>query len=123
MKRTRISLFYLIGYLVPGGLGLLIAPQLALKLLLSNGDYGNVMPRLAGMMMLALGILVTQAVRHRLDVLYRTALVVRSGMLPVLYSFYLLSHDPLFLTLLAIVGIGVIFTAISFALDRREMMK
>jgi uncharacterized protein YjeT (DUF2065 family) len=120
MKRTRISLFYLIGYLIPGGLGLLVAPQMALKLLLSNGDYGNVMPRFAGMLMLALGIIVTQAVRHRLDVLYPTALAVRSGMLPVLYSFYILSGDPLFLTLLAIVGIGVVFTGVSLALDRRE---
>ena len=33
MRRTRISLFYVIGYLIPGGLGLLVAPQLALKLL------------------------------------------------------------------------------------------
>jgi uncharacterized protein YjeT (DUF2065 family) len=115
-----MSLFYLIGYLIPGGLGLLVAPQMALKLLLSDGDYGNVMPRLAGMLMLALGIMVLQAVRHRLEALYPTALAVRSGMLPVLYSFYRLSGDPLFLTLLVIVGIGVIFTGVSYALDRRE---
>ncbi len=120
MKRTRLSLYYLIGYLIPGGLGLLIAPQTALRLLLSNSDYGNVMPRFAGMLMLALGVIVVQFVRYRVEVLYRTALVVRSGMLPVLYSFYLLSRDPLFLALLVIVGIGVVFTAVSFALDLRD---
>jgi uncharacterized protein YjeT (DUF2065 family) len=120
MKRTRYSLFYLVGYLVPGGLGLIIAPRITLRLLLSNGDYGNVMPRFAGMLMLALGVIVAQAVRHRLEVIYTTALTVRSGMLPVLYSFYILSGDPLFLALLVIVGIGVVFTAVSFALDRRE---
>ncbi len=120
MKRTRISLFYLIGYLIPGGFGLLVAPRPALKLLLSNGEYGAVMPRFAGMLMLALGVFVVQAVRHRLEVLYPTALIVRSAMLPILYSFYILSGDPLFLTLLAIVGTGVLFTGVCYALDRRE---
>jgi hypothetical protein len=120
MKRTRASLFYLVGYLLFGGLGLLIVPRTTLRILLSTGDYGNVMPRLAGMLMLALGIIVAQAVRSRLDILYRTMLIVWSGTLPVLYSFYLLSGDPLFLVLLAVVGIGVIFTTVSYALDRRE---
>ena len=120
MKRTRYSLFYVIGYLVSGGLGLLVAPKITLKLLLSAGDYGNVMPRLVGMLMLALGVVLAQSVRFRFDALYPAVLAVRSGMLPVLYSLYLLSGDPLFLTLLVIVSIGVVFTAVSMALDRRE---
>jgi len=82
MKRTHMSLYYLIGYLIPGGTALLSSPQLTLKLFFSNTDYGDVLPRLVGMLMLALGIFVLQAVRHRLEVLYSTALIVRSGMLP-----------------------------------------
>jgi len=120
MKRTRMSLFYVIGYLVPGGLGLLVAPQMALKLLFSNGNYGDVMPRLAGMLMVALGVILVQVVRHRQEVLYPTALVVRSGMLPVLLSFYIVSYDPLFVALLVIVGIGVFFTGVSYWLDLRD---
>lgn len=120
MKRTRMSLFYVIGYLIPGGLGLLIAPQMALKLLFSSGSYGDVMPRMAGMLMVALGVILVQVVRHRQEVLYPTALVVRSGMLPILLSFYILSHDPLFLALPAIVGIGVLFTGVSYWQDLRS---
>ena len=120
MKRTHRSLFFVTGYLIPGGLGLLVAPRMALKLLVSNGDYGDVMPRMVGMLMVVLGVILVQVVRHRLEVLYPTALAVRSGMLPILLSFYILSYDPLFLALLAIVGIGVIFTGVSYWLDLRS---
>jgi len=50
MERTRLSLFYLVGYLIPSGVMLLIAPRFTLKLLLSNSDYGDVFPRAAGIM-------------------------------------------------------------------------
>jgi len=115
-----MSLVYVIGYLIPGGLGLLVAPQMALKLLFSNGNYGDVMPRMVGMLMVALGVILVQVVRHRQEVLYPTALVVRSGMLPVLLSFYIVSYDPLFVALLVIVGIGVFFTGVSYWLDLRD---
>ena len=36
MKRTHYSLYYLIGYLIPGGLALLLVPQLALKFMFST---------------------------------------------------------------------------------------
>jgi uncharacterized protein YjeT (DUF2065 family) len=65
MKRTHYSPYYLIGYLIPGGLALLLAPQLALKLMFSSGQYGDVLPRVVGMLMVALGIFVMQAVRDK----------------------------------------------------------
>ena len=120
MRRTRISLFYVIGYLLPGGLGLLVAPQLALKLLFSNGTYSDVMPRMVGLMMLALGVFVLQIVRKKIEALYLTALAVRSAMLPVLMWFYAASRDPLFAALLGIVGFGVVYTGVSYRLDLRD---
>ena len=120
MKRTHMSLYYLIGYLIPGGIALLTFPQLTLKLFFSNTDYGDVLPRFVGMLMLALGIIVLQAVRHRLEVLYPTALIARSGMLPIMLGLYLYSGDPLFITLLVVVGIGVVLTGVSYWLDRRS---
>jgi hypothetical protein len=36
------------------GLSLLVAHQLSLRLLFSNGDYGDVFPRVAGLMILGL---------------------------------------------------------------------
>ena len=41
MIRTRFSLFYLAGYLIPAGLLLLFAPTFSTKLLLSNGLCGT----------------------------------------------------------------------------------
>jgi len=78
MKRTHLSLYYLFAYLIVAGVALILAPQLALKLLLSNGNYGDVFPRLLGVVLLALGILILQIVRHRVEVLYPWTLVVRA---------------------------------------------
>src|SRR3989449_4165115 len=51
----RLTLSYLAGYLLVGGLGFLVAPDVALRLLLSNGAYGDIMPRVVGLFMLVLG--------------------------------------------------------------------
>ena len=119
MKRTRFSLFYLAGYLIPAGLLLLFAPSFSTKLLLSNGEYGEVFPRLAGMLLIGLGILVVQIIRLQLDQLYTTTLAIRVFFCVCFVAFYAISQDPFFLVLLAIVGFGLIFTATSFVLDRR----
>ena len=120
MRRTHLSLYYLAGYLIPAGLALFFVPKFALSLLFSNGDYGDVMPRLLGVVLLALGIIVLQILRLRADELYSTTLIARSVILVCLIALYFYSHDPLFLTLLAIVGFGFILTSTSYFLDRRE---
>jgi hypothetical protein len=51
MNLTRISLYYLAGYLIMIGFGLLLLPDVTLRLMLSDGQYGPVFPRLAGMLM------------------------------------------------------------------------
>ena len=56
MNKTRLSLLYLGSYLVLIGLGLLFAPESTLRLLQSNAEYGNVFPRIAGMLMSGLGL-------------------------------------------------------------------
>ena len=85
MKRTHVSLYYLIGYLIPGGIALLTFPQFTLKLFFTDTDYGDVLPRFVGMLML-----------------------------------YLYSGDPLFITLLVVVGVGVVLTGTSYWLDKRS---
>ena len=120
MTRTRFSLFYLAGYLIPAGLLLLLAPTFSTRLLLSNGNYGEVFPRLAGMLLIGLGILVVQIIRLRLDQLYTTTLVIRLFFVVCLVVFYAMSGDPFFLVLVAIVGFGLIFTGISLYLDRQS---
>ena len=52
----RISLAYVASYLFIGGVGFLFAPAVTLGLFFSNGDYGDVMPRLVGIFMLVTGV-------------------------------------------------------------------
>jgi len=120
MKRTYWSLYYLIGYLIPSGLALIAAPQLALEMLMSNGDYGDVLPRLLGVLLLALGIFVLQIVRLQVTVLYTTTLIVRSAILVCLAGLYFHAGDPLFLVLLGVVGMGFMLTGASYLLDRHS---
>ena len=120
MNKTRFSLFYLAGYLIPAGFALLLAPQFATKLLFSNGEYGDVFPRVAGMLILGLGLIIVQIIRLRLDVLYTTTMIVRIFFCACFVVFYSMSKDPFFLVLLGIVGFGLVLTGTSFVLDRRS---
>ena len=65
MNRMRISLFYLGSYLAIIGFGLLFVPHETLKILQSNGDYDNVFPRVAGMLMSGLGLSIFGIIRAR----------------------------------------------------------
>jgi uncharacterized membrane protein YoaK (UPF0700 family) len=120
VRRTHLSLYYLAGYLLVAGILLIVTGQFAMRLLLSNGEYGEALPRLLGVVLLALGILITQIIRHRLDVLYTTTLAVRALILAVLVGLYVYARDPFFLVLIGIVGFGVILTGSSYLIDRRE---
>ena len=120
MIRTRLSLFYLAGYLIPAGLLLLFAPTFALRLLLSNGEYGDVFPRMAGMLLIGIGVIVVQFIRLRLEMLYTTTLVIRAFFCGCFIVFYIISRDPFFLVLLGIVAIGLIWTGFSYVMDKRS---
>src|SRR5213594_2510215 len=119
MKRTHLSLYYLVTYLIFAGLALIAEPQFALKLLLSNGNYGDVLPRLLGVILLALGIVAFQIVRLRVEALYSTTLIARGIILACLFGLYLYARDPFFLVLIGVVGLGVVLTGASYWLDRR----
>ena len=118
MTRTRFSLYYLAGYLVAAGVALIATGQFAMRLLLSNGEYGEALPRLLGVVLLALGILIAQIIRYRLEMLYPTTLVVRGLILAVLAGVYASSRDPFFLVLIGVVGLGVVLTGASYLSER-----
>jgi len=121
VRRTRLSFFYLAAYLLGAGVALVLVPSLALKLLFSNGNYGDVMPRLLGVVLLALGLIIVQIMRHRVDVLYPTTLGVRAVIVVGLVALFIYSKDPLFISLMVVVGIGMILTGTSYLLDRRHL--
>jgi uncharacterized protein YjeT (DUF2065 family) len=120
MDRTRLSLFYLATYLPIAGLLLLLIPDVATKLLLSNRTYDDVFTRLAGALLLALGILIIQIVRHRVEVLYPWTVVVRIGLCLALLALYVRTSDPFFLVIFAVVFIGVVLTGGTYLLERRD---
>jgi len=120
----RLTLSYLAGYLLVGGLGFLVAPDVALRLLLSNGAYGDIMPRVVGLFMLVLGGFILQFVRARDYRYYVYAVVARSFIVLVLTALYFRARDPLFLVLDAIVLIGLlpsIYVVVQSARANRPM--
>ena len=119
MRRTNLSLYYLAGYLVPAGLLLLFAPEFATKLLLSNHTYDYAPFRLAGVLLLVVGILIIQIIRHHLEQLYLTTLIARALISATLLWLYLSTGDPFFAVVLVVVLIGVALTGASYYLDRQ----
>ena len=104
----RLTYIYLTTYLLVGGLALLVLPELTLRLLLSNGSYGDVMPRVVGIFMIALGGVILQFVRARDYRYYRYAIIARIFIVLALTALYFKARDPLFLVLDTIVLVGLL---------------
>ena len=119
LNRTGLSLYYLGSYLLVIGLGLLLAPHATLRLLQSNSDYGDIFPRVAGMLMSGLGLSIFGMIRARSYQQYPTTLAVRAYFLVCIVAFYAMSSDPFFLVLLAIVVLGFALTLGSYLADRK----
>jgi hypothetical protein len=119
MNRTRLSLYYLAGYLLPAGALLLFVPEFATKLLLSNRTYDYAPFHLVGVLLMVIGILIVQIIRYRLDVLYPTTLLARALISATLLWLFVTTNDPFFAVILVIVLIGVALTGVSYILDRR----
>src|SRR5712691_772455 len=120
MRRTRLTLYYLATYLIGAGIALILAPSLTLKLLFASGQYGDVLPRLLGVVLLALGIVIVQIIRHQVEVLYTTTLIVRTLIVAVLIGLFIYSRDPLFVSLVVVVGFGMILTSASYWRDQQS---
>src|SRR4029079_5784883 len=104
----------------PAGVLLLTVPDFATKLLQSNQTYDEPALRLAGLVLVALGLLITQIVRLHIEALYTTTLAVRAvlslGLLYLLVS----TGNPFFGVVLVIVLIRGALTGATWLLDRRD---
>lgn len=118
MTRALRSLYYPAFYLTTSGLSLVLAPDLALRLLFSTGKYGDVMPRMAGAAILALAILVVQIIRHRVEALYMTLVGARVMLCSVWMGLFLYTGDRFFLVVFFVVAVGMVWTAVALLLDR-----
>jgi hypothetical protein len=119
MNRTGLSLYYLCGYLPIGGLVLLFFPKQGLSLLLSDGDYGDVFPRVAGMRLTGLGMVILGIISARAEALYPATLIVRAFFLICLVAFFLMTRDPLFLVLFAVVAFGFVLTGLTYLTEKK----
>jgi uncharacterized protein YjeT (DUF2065 family) len=117
-KRIRLCIWYVAGYLILSGLALVLAPRGALEAMLSNTDYGSIMPRWVGMLSVAMGTLVGQIVRLRIAALYPLSFFMPAAMLVGFVGLYLQTANPLFVAVSAVVGIGVLATGISMLLQK-----
>jgi hypothetical protein len=122
MKLSRLSMFYLASYLLPSGILLVVAPRLVFELMFSSqpAAYGDVIPRMAGALAIALGIIVVQLIRLRIEALYGTLVFARVILVSIWIWLYARTHDPFFLILTGIVGFGALFTAAGILHDRRK---
>jgi uncharacterized membrane protein len=85
---------------------------------LSNGDYGNIFPRLVGMFASGFGLNVLGIIRARAEVLYPATLMVRSYVLVCIV--YRMSRDSMFLVIIIVVVLGIVLTLTSYLRDRKE---
>src|SRR5437870_3203516 len=64
--------------------------------------------------------MVVQIIRLRLEMLYTSTLMIRPFFCACFIAYYVISQDPFFLVLLAIVALGVIWTGFSFVMDKQS---
>jgi uncharacterized protein YjeT (DUF2065 family) len=123
MKKTRYSLYYLATYLTLTGIFFLVIPETSLKLLMATGTYDLPFVQLTGAFMIALGALIIQMIRYRIQVLYTTTLFVRVFFIITIIWLYYQTSDRMFLLILGVVALGFVLTLSGFLLDRSKSLK
>jgi hypothetical protein len=83
----------------------------------SNGGMA-IFPSFAGVLMLALGIIIVQLIRTRSERLYPATLLVRAAIWIWTLRLFLASRDPLFAVILGVVGLGIVMTGVCYLAER-----
>jgi len=117
-ERTRRTLMYPSIYLIGGGLGLLLWPDLMLRLFLATGHYDLAFPRFAGAICVGLGLVVLQIMRRRVVALYPTLIWARVFMCACYAGLAIGYHERFFWITFAMVGAGAVATSISWQTER-----
>jgi hypothetical protein len=121
-RLKKVAFVYLITYLSVAAVGFGLFPALTLKLFLSNGDYGAIMPRMLGAMMGVLSFLLFAIYRKGDWKKYSPfTMMARTPLVLFIFYLYYLSRDPMFLIINAIVLVGLVTTAVGTILQRREL--
>jgi hypothetical protein len=118
LPRTRLSLYYLLGYTLPVGVALMSVPQMTMKLLLTNHSYDDLGLRMFGVLLFSLGILALGLIVNRASSVYTGTLLVRGFIIAALLVLYLQYRDPALLVIDLVVAVGFTLTFLSWRKDK-----
>ena len=118
LPRTRLSLYYLLGYTLPVGVALMFVPQMTMKLLLTNHAYDDLGLRMFGVLLFSLGILTLGLIVNKASSVYTGTLIVRSFIIAALFVLYSQYHDPALLVINLVVTVGWTLTFLSWRKDK-----
>ena len=118
LPRTRLSLFYLLGYTLPVGVALMSVPQTTMRLLLTNHAYDDLGLRMFGVLLFSLGILALGLIVNKASSVYTGTLLVRGFIIAALFVLYSQYGDPALLVINLVVAVGFTLTFLSWRKDK-----
>jgi len=120
LRRTRASLFYLVFYLFPLSLGLLISPTGTFHLLGSRSEHATTAWRLFGGLLLVLAMVVVRLIRKRQSAAYINTAIGRLVFVALFSYLVGRTGNPAYLVILIVLGFGEAWTLVALALDLRD---
>ncbi|KRQ98103.1 hypothetical protein [Bradyrhizobium valentinum] len=120
LPRTRLSLYYLIGYTLPVGVALMFVPQMTMNLLLTNHAYDDLGLRMFGVLLFSLGIIASGMIVNKASRVYTVTLFVRGFIIAALFVLYSQYGDPALLAINLVVIVGWALTFLSWRKDKAE---
>ncbi|MET4482101.1 hypothetical protein [Bradyrhizobium sp. F1.13.3] len=120
LPRTRLSLYYLVGYTLPVGVSLMFVPQTMMNLLLTNHAYDDLGLRMFGVLIFSLGIIAFGLIINKASPVYTVTLFVRGFIIAALFVLYSQYGDPALLAINLVVMVGWTLTILSWRKDKAE---
>ena len=120
LPRTRLSLYYLVGYTLPVGVALMFVPQMTMNLLLTNHAYDDLGLRMFGVLLFSLGIIASGMIVNKASRVYTVILFVRGFIIAALFVLYSQYGDPALLAINLVVILGWALTFLSWRKDKAE---
>ena len=120
LPRTRLSLYYLVGYTLPVGVALMFVPQMTMSLLFTNHAYDDLGLRMFGVLLFSLGIIASGMIINKASSVYLVTLFVRGFIIAALFVLYSQYGDPALLAINLVVIVGWALTFLSWRKDKAE---
>jgi len=120
LPRTRLSLYYLVGYTLPVGVALMFVPKMTMNLLLTNHAYDDLGLRMFGVLLFSLGIIAYGMIVNKASRVYTVTLFVRGFIIAALFVLYSQYGDPALLAINLVVSVGWALTFLSWRKDKAE---